>query len=302
MNIENALTGLVTVKSQIPEEAMTGSVLGHEREGHGVLIDENGLVLTIGYVISEAESIWLIDQENQAVEGHVVGYDQVSGFGLVQALGRLNGQVLELGDSDEVNVGRQMVLAGAGGKAASVDVSVVEVREFAGYWEYLISGAIFTEPAHPEWGGTALLDEEGRVYGVGSLILQSEDESEPARNMVIPINLLRNVKDDLLAYGRSSRPPRPWMGWYVQDSARGPIVIGLVAEAPSMRAGVKPGDRVVAINGRKVSTINAMYREIWNTGEAGVAVNVAINRDSDTRIVMVESIDRSSMLWRSALH
>ena len=302
MNIENTLSGLMTVKSQIPEQAMTASVLGQEREGHGVLIGENGLVLTIGYVISEAESIWLIDCENNAVEGHVVGYDQVTGFGLVQALGRLSGKVLELGDSDEVNVGRQMVLAGAGGKAASVDVTVVEVREFAGYWEYLISGAIFTEPAHPEWGGTALLDQEGRVCGVGSLILQSEDDSEPARNMVIPINLLKKVQDDLLAYGRRSSPPRPWMGWYVQDSASGPIVIGLVAGAPSMQAGVKPGDRVVAINGRKVSTINAMYREIWNTGEAGVSVNVAINRDADTRIVMVESIDRTNMLWRSALH
>lgn len=302
MTIENALTGLLTVKSQVPEEAMTASVLGCEREGHGIRVSENGLVLTIGYVISEASSIWLIDSDKQAVEGHVVGYDQASGFGLVQALGRLSGSVLELGDSDEVVVGRQMVLAGAGGATSAVDVSIVEVREFAGYWEYLIAGAIFSEPAHPEWGGTALLDSEGRVYGVGSLILQAEDDTEPARNMIIPINKFNAVRDDLITSGRSSVPPRPWLGWYVQDSAQGPTVIGLVSNGPSNTAGIKPGDRVVAINGRRISSLSSLYKEIWTAGEAGITVDVAISRDADIRIVAVESIDRSSMMWRSALH
>ncbi len=281
---------------------MTAGVLGCEREGHGIRVSENGLVLTIGYVISEASTIWLIDSSNNAIEGHVVGYDQASGFGLVQALGRLSGTVLGLGDSDEVVPGRQMVLAGAGGADSAVDVTIAEVREFAGYWEYLLDGAIFTEPAHPEWGGTALLGEDGRVYGVGSLILQSELESVPARNMVIPINKFTAVRDDLVALGRSRAAPRPWLGWYVQDSAQGPVVIGLVADGPSMAAGIKAGDRVVAINGRRISSLSNMYSEIWNSGDAGTTLDAAISRDGDIRIVSIESIDRSSMMWRSALH
>jgi len=302
MNNETALSGIVRVRTQIPEEAMTAQILGSEREGHGIRVSEDGLVVTIGYVITEATSVWIIDCEDQAVEGFVVAYDQRSGFGLVQALKSLNGEVLQLADSARVTVGQQMYLAGAGGNQSMLPVTVVEVREFAGYWEYMIDNAIFTEPAHPDWGGTALLDEQGKVYGIGSLVLQSDDSSESARNMVIPINLYSEISEELIGQGGRNQPARPWMGWYVQNSGQGPVVIGVVDDAPSQRAGIQPGDLIAAINGRRVGSINELYKCIWGSGVAGVTVDVAIKRDAELKVVSIESIDRSSLLWRSALH
>lgn len=302
MNNENSLSGIVRVRVQVPDEAMTAQILGAEREGHGIKVSDDGLIVTIGYVITEAASVWIIDSEGMAVEGYVVAYDQRSGFGLVQALQPVHGEVLQLGDSSHVEVGQKMYLAGSGGTKSMLPVTVVEVREFAGYWEYMIKNAIFTEPAHPDWGGTALLDENGKVYGIGSLVLQSDDQSDSARNMVIPINLYREISDELVQHGGRTQSARPWMGWYVQNSAEGPVVIGTVDDAPCQRAGIQPGDAIVAVNGRRVGSINELYKCIWGSGAAGVTIDVAVKREDALNVVSIESVDRSSLLWRTALH
>jgi len=161
-DLSRTLKGLVSVRTHIPDDAMTASVLGTERQGHGVVIDEAGLILTIGYVVTEAENVWLVDHSGQTVPGHVVGYDQQSGFGLVQALARLELPPIPLGNS-------------AGGRAQCVRSKVVGVREFAGYWEYLLEDAIFTQPAHPFWGGTGLIGEDGHLYGIGPATSQTLD-------------------------------------------------------------------------------------------------------------------------------
>lgn len=187
-------------------------------------------MLTIGYVITEAESVWLIDCDGGTVQGHVVGYDQQSGFGLVQALGQIDVPALPLGESASVKKGDRMILAAAGGLSQSIEVAVASIREFAGYWEYLLDNAFFSVPAHPSWSGAALIGEDGSLYGIGSLVLQTEDQqgNEGAANMVVPIDYLAPILDDLILYGRPNRQARPWMGWYVQESREGLVVVGLV--------------------------------------------------------------------------
>jgi len=293
---------LVTVRSQIPEQALTASILGAEREGHGVVVSDNGLVLTVGYIVTEAESIWVVDKSGNAVAGHLLAYDQISGLGLVQMLGTLNTAKMEIGKSEQLVVGQPMLLAGAGDKDAALDVTICELSAFAGYWEYVLDKAIFTEPAHPDWGGTALIGADNKLYGIGSLILQPESKSDSARNMVIPIDLYSEIVGDLLAHGQRMAAPRPWLGWYVQNSSNGPQVLGTVDGAPAEKAGVKGGDIVVAVNSVRVHSIRETFKAIWAAGPAGIEIDLAIRRDGELRIISVRSVDRARLLWRAPMH
>ncbi len=219
-DLERALQAVVNLKTYVPADAFTAGTLGTERAGSGVVIRESGLVATIGYLITEAETIWITSSDGRAVPGHALAYDQESGFGLVQALGQLNLPALEMGDSDSLKVGDQVVFAAGGGKHHAVETRVVGRQEFAGYWEYVLDDAIFTAPAHPFWGGGGLIDSSGKLMGIGSLILQQGDGkgSRLDMNMVVPIGLLTPIMKDLLSYGRVNRPARPWLGMYATES------------------------------------------------------------------------------------
>src|SRR5881296_178764 len=190
-DLDRALAAVVAVHSIIPSDAFSAETLGTERAGNGVLIRENGVVLTIGYLITEAETIWLHLNDGRVVPGHALGYDQATGFGLVQALAKLDLPALPLGDSTMIPLEEKVVVGGAGGRQKSVAARVVGKQEFAGYWEYVLDEAIFTAPAHPNWGGTALIGPAGDLLGIGSLQIQ---QAAPQRrledvNMIVPIDL-----------------------------------------------------------------------------------------------------------------
>ena len=213
-DLKRALSAIVSVRTQIPEDAMTAKILGTERAGHGVLIRENGLIVTIGYLVTEAETIWLIDNKGGATNAHTVAYDQETGFGLIQALGRLDLPALEMGSSADVSEGESVVLAGHGGRENAISARVQAKREFAGYWEYLLDEAIFTAPPHPTWGGAGLIGHDGTLRGIGSLFVQQANSGgDPVNgNMVVPIDILKPIMDELLTYGRTQKPARPWLG------------------------------------------------------------------------------------------
>src|SRR3954470_2294890 len=219
-DLDKALSSVMGVHAIIPNDAFTAETLGTERAGNGVLIDERGVVLTIGYLITEAETIWLHLNDGRVVPGHVLGYDQTTGFGLVQALAKLDLPALPLGDSTLVPLEESVVVGGAGGRQKSVAARVVGKQEFAGYWEYVLDEAIFTAPAHPNWGGTAVIGPAGELIGIGSLQLEQAREGAPTEdhlNMIVPIDLLKPILDDLLTLGRPNRPPRPWLGLYATE-------------------------------------------------------------------------------------
>src|SRR6516164_6548273 len=222
-DLDHALAAVLGLQATVPQDAFTAGTLGTERAGSGVLIRRDGLVLTIGYLITEAETIWLTSAGGGAVPGHVLGYDQETGFGLVQSLGRLNMPPMELGTELRVGAGDRAIMAAEGGRRHAIAARVVARQEFAGYWEYVLDRAIFTAPAHPFWGGAALIGADGRLIGIGSLHVQHANGRELRRdvNMVVPIELLPPILDDILAYGRPNRPVRPWLGLYaaeVEDS------------------------------------------------------------------------------------
>jgi S1-C subfamily serine protease len=303
-DLDHALAAMVGLRSIIPGDAFTADTLGTERAGHGVFIRGNGLVLTIGYLITEAETIWLTLSDGRSVPGHVLGYDQETGFGLVQALAKLDVPALEIGRSTAASVGERVVVGGAGGRARSVAARIVAKQEFAGYWEYVLDEAIFTAPAHPNWGGTALIGAEGDLLGIGSLQLQHVvDKGQPQNiNMIVPIDLLQPIFDDLLKTGRRSGPPRPWLGLYATEVESRLVVVGLADRGPAKKADLRNGDIVLSVAGKEVRDLAGFFRRIWAQGQAGVEVPLTIYRDGTTMDVRVKSSERNRFLKGPSLH
>lgn len=302
-DLERALSSVVGVRANVPDNAFTAGTLGTERTGNGVVFREDGLVLTIGYLITEAETVWIITPDGRAVPGHALVYDQGTGFGVVQALGRLGLPALEFGDAASLQVGSQAIVAAGGGRQHAIQTKVVGRQEFAGYWEYLLDDAIFTAPAHPFWSGAALIGTDGKLHGTGSLILQQGDgKRRTDMNMIVPIACLRPILDDLLTMGRTSEAPKPWLGLYAMESEGGLVVGGLADGGPADRAGVQAGDRILSVGGSEVSDLAELWRKVWSSGTAGAAVKLRLGRDDRDVSVRVKSADRTSFLRTPRLH
>ena len=302
-DLARALDAVVLVRTEIPEDGFTAGLLGTERGGYGVVIREDGLVLTIGYLITEASKIWLTTNRGAVVAGYPLAYDQASGFGLIQPLGKLDAPHLRFGVVADVKVGDSAFVIGHGGRAHALKTRLIAKREFAGYWEYVLDEAIFTAPAHPQWGGAALLDAQGDLIGIGSLLVQQEVKGESIHvNMFVPIDLLTPILDAMLQTGRSPHPPHPWLGMYTQDP-EGKLVVGNVSPAgPADRAGVQAGDMVLGVGAVRVHGLAELFRAIWRVGPAGVEVPLTLARAGDVLRVTVKSADRNDFLKKPNLH
>ena len=301
-DLEHALAAVVGLHAIIPPDAFTAEVLGTERVGNGVLIDR-GLVLTVGYLITEAETVWLHMGDGHVVEGHALGFDQESGFGLVQALQPIDVEPLPLGNSSVTDIGDRVVLGGVGGRTRSVAGRIAAKESFAGYWEYALDEAIFTYPAHPNWGGTGLISASGELLGIGSLQVERERKGKNEHlNMVVPIDLLKPNLSDLSRYGRVDKPARPWLGLYATEIEDNIVIVGIAAKGPAARAELRVGDVIVAVKGEKVSGLASFYRELWAQGSAGVDVPLTLYRDGVTYDVEVKSSDRARFLKQPRLH
>jgi S1-C subfamily serine protease len=303
-DLERALSSVVALRTTVPADAFTAETLGTERAGNGVFIRGNGLVLTVGYLITEADSIWITLNDGRSVPGHVLGYDQETGFGLVQALAKLDVPALEIGESAGVSIGDRVVVGGAGGRQRSVAASIVAKQEFAGYWEYVLDEAIFTSPAHPNWGGTALIGSAGDLIGIGSLQLQQAGEKGKPQNinMIIPIDLLKPVVDDLVKFGGRNMPPRPWLGLYATEVENRLVIVGLADRGPAKKADIRTGDIVLSVAGKDVNDLAGFFRNIWAQGRAGVEVPITIYRDGETMDLRVKSSERNRFLKGPSLH
>jgi len=302
-DLDSALDAVVGLRAEIPEDAFTAPLLGTERAGSGVVIRDDGLVLTIGYLITEASTIWLTTNKGAVSGGFPIAYDQTTGFGLVQPLGKLGVRPLERGNIASCRIGENVVMAGHGGRAHALKATVFAKREFAGYWEYVLDEALFTAPAHPQWGGAALIGADGRMLGIGSLLVQEKiDAGVLQGNMIVPIDLLTPILEDMLKLGRPDRPPRPWLGMYVTEAGPRLVVAGLAPGGPAEKAGLRVGDVVLEVVGGKATSLADLFRRIWAVGASGAIVPLKIMRDAATRDFAVRSGDRNEFLKKPHLH
>jgi len=302
-DLEAALGAVVLLRAEIPDDAFTASILGTERAGNGVVIREDGLVLTIGYLVTEAETIWLTTNSGVVVQGHTLAYDQATGFGLVLPLGRLGVKPLARGSAHTVRPEDPVFVIGHGGLAHSLQARVVAKREFAGYWEYVLDEALFTAPAHPQWGGAALLGADGRLLGIGSLLVQESVGGKTVDgNMFVPVDLLAPILEDMLASGRVAQPARPWLGLYATEMDGHLVVGGLAPGGPAERAGIQLGDLILEVAGERVAGLAALFRRIWSLGPAGTEIPLTVTRRGGTNSARVRSADRGEFLKKPRLH
>ena len=294
--VVDVLPAVVGLHTTIPENRRSAQTLGSEREGHGIVIDDEGLVVTIGYLIMEAETIIVTDSEGRALPASIIGYDYESGFGLIRTKVPPPIKPMLFGDSDSLTLRGEAYVAGVGGEKATLKVKVAGRREFAGYWEYLLDNAIFTVPAYPLWGGSALVGMDGTLLGVGSLLVQEAlGPGAPAfpGNMYVPINRLKPVFEELVERGRLSTPPRPWLGVHTLEHTGLLVVAGISEGGPADRAGLKRGDVLQALNGEVLDDVAEFYKRLWASGPAGTAITLRMERDNDAFEVTVRTGDRA---------
>jgi S1-C subfamily serine protease len=295
-DVEAAHRALTPLQAEIPEDAFTAPILGTERQGGGIVIGSGGLILTIGYLIVEADSVAVLDGEGRPTEAEVLAYDFESGLGLCRAIAPLNRPVLNFGTVKDLAPGAQVVTSCGG--AETIVQTVVERRPFQGYWEYALDEAVITTPPHPNWGGAAMIGMDGLLYGVGSLYIEdaTEGAENAAGNMVVPIDLLPPVLDDLIAHGRRSGPARPWLGVFVDERMGHVIVLGVSPRGPAASTGLDQGDVILRVNGEAVGGLADFYRQLWSSGEAGVEIGLTLMRQGRVFESVIRSADRDSYL------
>jgi S1-C subfamily serine protease len=292
------LKAIVKIRSIIPKDAHTASTLGTEREGNGVVIDSKGHVLTIGYLIVEAETIEVTGPDGKPINANFVGYDHNTGFGLLRTEKPLNVRPMKLGKSSNVKEGEPVLVAGHGGEDSAQAAQVISRKEFVGYWEYLLEEALFTVPAYSNFGGAALIDRDGQLLGIGSLFTQIVIPgfgSIPC-NMFVPIDLLNPILTDLIATGHSRKEPRPWLGINTEEAHGRVFVTQITPRGPAEGAGLQRGDLILSVRGIAVNGLADFYRKVWALGNAGVDVPLSVLQGTRIRDITVRSADRYQFL------
>ncbi len=291
--LQQLLTGVVHIKTRINPDGRTTENLGREREGTGIVIDDNGLILTIGYLMVEAFSAEIMTSDGRTAGANVVGYDNESGFGLLQTVTPLKVRAFRMGTAADIKAGDPAIVASFGGVAGLLPVHVVAKREFAGSWEYLLDEAIFTAPAHPAWSGAALIGHDGRLVGVGSLSLSDVSGKGEGLNgnMFVPIDRLAPILADLISDGRPA-VSHPWLGLSTSDVDGRLIVSKVTPGAPAEKAGVRKGDVIIGIAGETAKDLPDFYRKMWAQGRAGVDIPLDVMQNNQRRSLQVHSISR----------
>jgi len=295
---EEILKAVVKIRAVVPKDARTASTLGTEREGHGVVIDSDGLIVTIGYLIAEAESIEVTGPENKPVGATFVGYDYNTGFGLLRTDRSLGVKPIQPGRSSTLKAGDDILVAGHGGTESVITARVISRKEFAGYWEYLLDDAIFTSPPYINFGGAALINPGGQLLGIGSLFTQVFIPglgSIPC-NVFVPIDLLAPILSDMKSTGRSRKPPRPWLGINSEEAHGRIFVTRVTPGGPAEKGGLQTGDMILKVGGKAVNGLSDFYRKLWDLGNAGVEVPLSILRGIEIREITIRSGDRYEFL------
>ena len=293
-SVEELVAAVVRIKTYINPDGQTVQSLGREREGSGIVIDEDGLILTIGYLMVEAHTAEVTINGGRTVTATIVGYDHETGFGILRTLQPLKIKPLAFGRSGDVSVNDPVLIASGGGRDMIGPARVAAKREFAGSWEYLLDEAIFTAPPHPAWSGAALISREGKLLGVGSLIVGDtggDGRGKPG-NMFVPIERLPPILGDLIADGHVAGPGRPWLG-VAADDVRGRLIVSRVTpDSPAEKAGIRKGDEIVGVGGEAARSLPDFYRKIWATGSAGATVPLDVEQGGGRRRIDVKSINR----------
>lgn len=297
--LERAQATVVGIQVTAVESSRSAETLGRRRLGSGVVIGDDGLVLTIGYLILEADRVDIVLDRSRQVPARVVAYDLATGFGLVQALTPLKLAPARLGDSAAVSSNEPLLIA-SGGAAADIGLArMVSRRSFSGYWEYHIDGALFTVPARTDHSGAALFNAQGELLGIGSLVVAEALGSGLGHvpgNMFVPVDLLKPILGELRSNGASRGSSRAWLGLNCVEYEGTVRVLRVNRDSPGELAGLQPGDRILRIDGTEVEGLESFYKALWRDPVAEREVSLEIRRGAVTRTLRARTEDRMKTL------
>lgn len=299
--LQRAQAAVVGVKVNAVEDARSSRTLGERRSGSGVVIGHDGLVLTIGYLLLEAEQVEIVTDDGRTVPARAVGYDVATGFGLLQALAPLGIEAVPLGRAESLRPREGLMIASGGDDGAVSAAWLVSRRPFSGYWEYHIPGALFTTPPRPDHSGAGLFNISGELVGIGSLFVTDAagGEQRLPGNMFVPVDLLQPIFDEMLKVGSSSSSKRAWIGINCVEHEGGVRIVRITDDSPADVAGLQPGDRIVRIDGLGVSALDQLWHRLWSGGAPEREVVLDIQRDGRPQTVHVFSVDRMKTLKRA---
>lgn len=302
-DLDVRLASMVALEAHIPEDAYSARTLSTERIGNAIVISEQGLMLTISYLVMEAEEVIVTTNDGARIEAHVLGIDAATGFALLHALEPLGLPAMPIGDSRKVRADAPVISIGAGGRSHALSGRILAREPFAGYWEYYLDAALFVEPAHPHWNGAALIGPAGDLIGVGSLKMEQMAQGGDVSplNLFVPAELLPPILDDL-SHGRPAREPRPWLGVISQEISSHVVVVDVSTGGPASRAELRRGDVIHRIAGHRVSSLGDFYKRLWALGPPGVVADLTIQREHDVFDVAIRTSDRQSMQKKRRLN
>ncbi len=299
--LERAANAVVGLKVQAVDGARSARTLGKARQGSGVVIDADRLVLTIGYLILEAEQVQLVTDDRRQIPARVVAYDLATGFGLVRALAPLKLEPAPMGRARAVSDNDGLMIASGGDNGAISPAQLVSRRGFAGYWEYHVDNALFTAPPRPDHSGAGLFNDQGELVGIGSLFVQDAAGGGKARpgNMFVPIDLLSPILTELIARGRSSLSDRAWMGVNCVETASRVRVVRITEDSPADVAGLEVGDQILSLDGQTVTGLESLWKALWQGRGSERAVQLQIERAGVLQTLTVHTVDRAKTLRRA---
>ena len=292
--MELVMRSVVRVDAVVPQEARTATTYGRERSGTGVVLDSNGLILTVGYIVAEANSVIVTFSDGEKVASEIVAYDHASGVALLRANKSVATKPLKLAKSDAGKKDQPALIIPFNGEEATRAVKIGKVKKFTSGWEYVMDDAIHTYPPSTDFAGSALLSQKGELLGIGALVTIDIDIDPKVRvpgNVFIPIASVKENLGDLLTKGRSRESIRPWIGLHLKETKEGIKVSAVEDDSPAARSGIEAGDTIVAVEQRRLKSLTNFYKRVWTEHEPGDKIHLLVVRDDHYSNVPVETVD-----------
>lgn len=296
--LNKANAAVVGVQVTVTEGARSAESLGQHRSGSGVVIGPDGLILTMAYLMLEADSIQIVTRDQRTLPARAVGIDLATGFGLVKPLLPLRIDPVPMGSHRELRTGESLMVA-SGGEDTEVGLAqLVSKRPFSGYWEYHLEAALFTSPAMRNHSGASLFSKRGELLGIGSLLVAnaSGESSRVQGNMFVPVDLLKPILDEMQRTGTSAKSRRPWLGLTSSEQDGRVHVVRVTKGSPAEMAGVQSGDVVVAVDGVGVKTLEEFYKRIWAHASPDAEMKITVQQGAETKELTLKGVDRMAML------
>lgn len=301
--LTRAMQAVVGLQVTATEGARSIETLGRERSGSGVVIGSDGLILTIGYLMLEADAIQVTTHDNRVIPARAVGYDLATGFGLVRPLLPLRGiQPVSLGTASETPARSPLIAATGGSEGGMGPTQLLSTRPFSGYWEYHIDGALFTSPPLRNHSGAPLFNQRGELLGIGSLFVGDTlgDSRGIPGNMFVPVDLLKPILAEMQQTGSTRVSHRPWLGLTSTEQGGRVQIVRVSRESPADAAGLGAGDVVLAIDGERVNTLEGFYKKLWARSDPEGEVLLTVLQGAQIRQVTVKAVDRMKTMRRPA--